>query len=311
MEQEVFSIAVSFVSIVFVFLFAVKKFSNQIQRLLGNRFKNILERFTNTPLKGALVGAGVTSIIQASAATTVLVVSLVDAGLLSFTNSIAVVIGSNVGTTITTQLVAFKVLNIAPYILVIGFIITNVNHKYNKIKHLGKPIFYFGLLFSCLYIISVLTSTLQENVFLLSLIDKTSNLFFAIGAGIILSIVLQSSSMATSLVIIFVSGGLLSFSQAFGIILGTNIGTTTTALLASMVTGKGGKRVAMAHFLFNFLGVIIFLPFVGIFSRLISHINIALPGQVALSHLIFNVIIATIFILAIKPFTKLVYSSVK
>lgn len=311
MEQEVFSIAVSFVSVVFVFLFAVKKFSNQIQRLLGNRFKNILERFTNTPLKGALVGAGVTSIIQASAATTVLVVSLVDAGLLSFTNSIAVVIGSNVGTTITTQLVAFKVLNIAPYILVIGFIITNVNHKYNKIKHLGKPIFYFGLLFSCLYIISVLTSTLQENAFLLSLIDKTSNLFFAIGAGIILSIVLQSSSMATSLVIIFVSGGLLSFSQAFGIILGTNIGTTTTALLASMVTGKGGKRVAMAHFLFNFLGVIIFLPFVGIFSRLISHINIALPGQVALSHLIFNVIIATIFILAIKPFTKLVYSSVK
>lgn len=311
MEQEVFSIAVSFVSIVFVFLFAVKKFSNQIQRLLGNRFKNILERFTNTPLKGALVGAGVTSIIQASAATTVLVVSLVDAGLLSFTNSIAVVIGSNVGTTITTQLVAFKVLNIAPYILVIGFIITNVNHKYNKIKHLGKPIFYFGLLFSCLYIISVLTSTLQENAFLLSLIDKTSNLFFAIGAGIILSIVLQSSSMATSLVIIFVSGGLLSFPQAFGIILGTNIGTTTTALLASMITGKGGKRVAMAHFLFNFLGVIIFLPFVGIFSRLISHINIALPGQVALSHLIFNVIIATIFILAIKPFTKLVYSSVK
>lgn len=311
MEQEVFSIAVSFVSIVFVFLFAVKKFSNQIQRLLGNRFKNILERFTNTPLKGALVGAGVTSIIQASAATTVLVVSLVDAGLLSFTNSIAVVIGSNVGTTITTQLVAFKVLNIAPYILIIGFIITNVNHKYNKIKHLGKPIFYFGLLFSCLYIISVLTSTLQENVFLLSLIDKTSNLFFAIGAGIILSIILQSSSMATSLVIIFVSGGLLSFPQAFGIILGTNIGTTTTALLASMVTGKGGKRVAMAHFLFNFLGVIIFLPFVGIFSRLISHINIALPGQVALSHLIFNVIIATIFILAIKPFTKLVYSSIK
>ena len=215
------------------------------------------------------------------------------------------------GTTITTQLVAFKVLNIAPYILVIGFIITNVNHKYNKIKHLGKPIFYFGLLFSCLYIISVLTSTLQENAFLLSLIDKTSNLFFAIGAGIILSIALQSSSMATSLVVIFVSGGLLSFPQAFGIILGTNIGTTTTTLLASMITGKGGKRVAMAHFLFNFLGVIIFLPFVGVFSRLISHINIALPGQVALSHLIFNVIIAIIFILAIKPFTKLVYSSVK
>lgn len=311
MEQEFFSIIISLLAVVFVFLFAVKKFSNQIQYLLGDKFKNLLEKFTNTPLKGALIGAGITSIIQSSTAVTVLLVSLVDGGILSFANSIGVIIGSNIGTTLTTQLVAFKVLNIAPYILVLGFILMNIKHKYNKFQYLGKPIFYFGLIFSCLFIISVLAGTFKESSFLLFLIGKTSNLFFAIGVGIIISTILQSSSIATSLVVIFAGGGLLTFAQSFGIILGTNIGTTTTALLASTVTGKQGKRVAVTHFMFNLLGVIIFLPFVGIFSNIISHIDIGLVGQVAISHLIFNIIIAIVFLAAIKPFSNLINKIVK
>ncbi|MFA6325160.1 MAG: Na/Pi symporter [Candidatus Paceibacterota bacterium] len=311
MEQEFFSVIVSLVAVIFVFLFAIKKFGNQIQYLLGDKFKNILEKFTNTPLKGALVGVGLTSIIQSSTAVTVLLVSLVDSGVLSFANSIAVIIGSNIGTTITAQLVAFKILNIAPYILVFGFILMNIKHKYNKFQHLGKPIFYFGLIFSCLFIISVLAGTFKESTFLLSLIVKTSNIFFAIGVGIIITIILQSSSVATGLIVIFVGGGLLTFTQAFGIILGTNIGTTATALLASTVTGKQGKRVAVTHFMFNLLGVIIFLPFVGIFSNFISRINIGLVGQVALSHLIFNLIIVIIFLFAIKPFSILIHKIVK
>ena len=311
MEQQFFNITVSLLAVVFVFLFAIKKFSNQVQHLLGDKFKNLLEKFTNTPLKGVLVGAGLTSIIQSSTAVTVLLVSLVDAGVLSFGNSIGVIIGSNIGTTLTTQLVAFKVLNIAPYILVFGFILMNVKHRYNKFQHLGKPVFYFGLIFSCLFIISVLAGTFQESSVLLSLIGKTSNLFFAIGVGIILAVILQSSSIATSLIIIFTGGGLLTFAQAFGIILGTNIGTTTTALLASTVTGKQGKLVAVTHFMFNFLGVIVFLPFVGVFSNIISHINISLAGQVAVSHLIFNIIIAIVFLVAIKPFSNLINKIVK
>lgn len=311
MNQQFFSILVSLIAIIFVFLFAIKKFSNQIEHLLGDKFKNLIERFTNTPIKGVLVGAGVTSIIQSSTAVTVMLVSLVDAGILSFTNSIGVIIGSNIGTTITSQLVAFKVLNIAPYILVLGFILMSVKSKYNKLQHLGKPIFYFGLIFSCLFIISVLAGTFQESNIVMSLISKTSNIFFALLIGIIISTILQSSSVATSLIIVFTGGGLLTFAQAFGIILGTNIGTTITALLASLVTGKQGKRVAATHFLFNLFGVIIFLPFINIFSNFISHINIGLVGQVAISHLIFNIIIAVIFIILIKPFTLLIYRIIK
>ncbi len=311
MEQNLCSVLVSLIAIIFVFLFVVKKFSNQIERLLGNRFKNLIERFTNTPVKGALVGMGVTSIIQSSTAVTVMLVSFVDAGILSFTNSLGVMIGSNVGTTITLQLVAFKVFDIAPYILIFGFILMNIKSKYNKIQYLGKPIFYFGLIFSCLFVISVLVNSFGENSIVTSLISKTSNIFFAIFVGFVISNILQSSSVATSLIIIFTASGMLTFVQAFGIILGTNIGTTTTALLASIVTGKQGKRVALSHFLFNFLGVIIFLPFVNIFADFINKININLAGQVAISHLIFNLLIAIVFIVAIKPFTKIILNIIK
>lgn len=311
MNQQFFSILVSIIAIVFVFLFAVRKFSNQIQNLLGDKFKSLIEKFTNTPIKGVLVGAVITSIIQSSTAVTVMLVSFVDAGILSFANSVGVIVGSNIGTTITSQLVAFKVLNVAPYILVLGFILMSIKSKYNKFQHLGKPIFYFGLIFSCLFIISVLAEIFGESSIIISLISKTSNIFFAILVGVIISTILQSSSLATSLIIIFTAGELLTFTQAFGIILGTNIGTTTTALLVSTVTGKQGKRVAVTHFLFNLLGVIIFLPFIKIFSNLITSINVGIAGQVAISHLIFNVIIAVIFIVVIKPFTLLIYKIIK
>ena len=311
MEQSSFAIIVSLVAVIFVFLFAIKKFSSQVEYLAGDKFKGLIERFTNNRFKSVIVGAGITSILQSSTAVSVMMVSLVDAGILPFVNSVGVIIGSNIGTTITTQLVAFKILNLAPYILIFGFLVMNVKNKYNRYQHLGKSIFYFGLVFSCLFIISVLAGSFKESEIFISLISKTSNIFVAIIFGLIASTVLQSSLVVSSIVIIFVSGGLLSFGQAFGIILGSNIGTTATALLASIVTGKKGKRVAMAHFMFNFLGVIMFLPFIGVFSNLISKIPISLSGQVAISHLIFNVLIAGIFIIFINSFTKLILKIVK
>lgn len=311
MEQSWVSIIVSLIAVVFVFLFAIKKFSSQVESLAGDKFKSLIERFTNTRIKGFLVGVGLTSILQSSTAVTVMLVSLVDGGLISFTNSIGVIIGSNVGTTITSSLVAFKILNIAPYILVIGFLMMNIKSEYNKYQHFGRLIFYFGLIFSCLFIISVLAGTFKESEIFLSLIGKTSNIFIAIGVGILASTILQSSSVVTSLVIIFVAGGLLSFPQAFGIILGTNIGTTTTALLASTVVGKQGKRVALAHFVFNVIGVVAFLPFVGLFSKFINNIPVNLTGQVAISHILFNLIIAIIFLIFIKPFHDFVHNLIK
>jgi phosphate:Na+ symporter len=308
MEQSSTLILVSLVAVVFVFLFAVKKFSHQVQYLAGDKIKLLAERFTNTKIKGLFSGLVLTSILQSSTAFIVILVSLADASIISFTNSIPMIIGANIGTTITTQLVAFKILNIAPYILVLGFILMNFKNKYERF---GKPIFYFGLVFSSLLIISVLANFFQDSEIFNILISKTSNLFIAILVGIFISTILQSSSITTVIVVIFAGAGILSFAQSFGIILGTNIGTTSTALLASIVTGKQGRRVALANFLFNTGGVIIFLPFVGLFVKLITSIPVGLPNQVAISHLIFNILIAIVFLVFIKPFNLLIHKIIK
>ncbi len=308
MFLTLFSTISSIIAVVIVFLFAIEKFSKQVQFLIGEKFKISIEKFTNTPVRGVVVGTVLSSILQSSSAVSVLVISFVEAGLLPFTNSLGIIIGTNIGTTITSQLVAFKLLDIAPYILILGFILMKIKHKY---QHVGKPVFYFGLIFSCLFIISVITSNLNQNEFLLSIIGQTSNLFFAIMVGFFVSTMLQSSSITTSIIVILASQGILNFDQAFGIILGTNIGTTTTAILASLVTGKQGKRVALAHFIFNFVGVLIFLPFVPIFSDFISGLPLSVAVQVATSHLIFNVIIGVIFLIFFKQYNQLIHKIIK
>ena len=126
-----------------------------------------MQKLTNTPLKGILVGAGITSILQSSTAVSVLLVSMTSARIIRLTHSLSVIIGTNIGTTITSQLIAFKVLNVAPYILILGFIIMRTGTKFQAY---GKSIFYFGLIFSCLYIISFITSTLKDAPFIIDML---------------------------------------------------------------------------------------------------------------------------------------------
>ena len=308
MSPIFFTTISSIIAVVVVFLFAIEKFSKQIQYLVEGKFKLLIEKSTDTPIKGIIVGTGISSILQSSSAVSVIIISLVEAGLLPFVNGLGVIIGTNIGTTITSQLVAFKLLDIAPYILIIGFLLMKIKNRY---QHFGKPVFYFGLIFSCLFIISTITSSFNQSEFLLSIVDHTSNLFIAILAGFLVSTILQSSSITTSIIVILSMQGILNFDQAFGIILGSNIGTSTTAILASLVTGKQGKRIALAHFLFNFIGVLLFLPFINTFSHFINTLPINIAGQVAFSHLIFNVIIAAIALIFFNQFNQLIHKIIK
>ena len=305
MYSILFTTIPSIIAVITVFLFAVQKFSKQVQYLIGEKAKVLIEKFTDTPIRGLLVGTGITSILQSSSAMTVLLVSIVDAGLLPFKNSLGIIIGANIGTTVTSQLVALNLLGIAPFILIVGFVLMKVKYR-NKYQHLGKPIFYFGLIFSSLFVISVMTSGLSQNPIVLSIVGYTSNLFFAIIIGFVITAILQSSSVTTAIIIILASQGILNFSQAFGIILGTNIGTTTTAVLASLVTGKNGKRVALAHFSFNVIGVILFIPFIKIFSDIISRLPFDMAGQVASAHVLFNLSISVVFLFGFNLFYKLI-----
>ncbi len=286
-----------------LFLYGIEQFSREIQRVAGERFRSALERMTRNRWGGAALGALVTAIIQSSTATTVIVVGLVNAGTLSFAHSLGVMFGANVGTTVTAQLVAFGLTGFAPIFILLGFLLSLVGGRY---RFLGKPIFYFGLVFFSLSLISDAIEPIKSDPEVLALFSQFSNVLLALLAGIIFTILIQSSSVTTGVVVLLAGSGLLTLGQGIPIILGANIGTTLTSLLASLRMGLYAKRAAAAHILFNMGGALLFLPFLGPFGDLVAGLGGNAAQQVANAHLIFNLTCAVVFIAALQPFKKVV-----
>jgi phosphate:Na+ symporter len=254
------------------------------------------------------MGTIVTAIVQSSTATTVMAVSLVQGGVLSFRNSLGIIFGANIGTTFTTHLIAFDLLELAPFILLFGYILSKVGTKF---QYLGKPFFYFGLLFSSLFIISVLVEPLKSDPLIIDLLAKSSGVFASILIGIALCALFQASSVVSAMAVILAGTGLIGFVQAFSIILGANIGTTTTALIASSVMDKQARRAAMAHLMFNVIGVILIIPFINEFIAFVSTFSHTLEIQVSLAQMIFNILSAILALIFIKQFEKLITFIVK
>lgn len=301
-------IAASILALGTVFLFAVSKFSKQIQTIFGKRLRSVLVSTTNTPMRGILTGAFVTAIVQSSTAVSVLMVTLTSAHVIPLSGALAVIIGANIGTTLTLQLIAFKILALAPYILILGFLISKTNYQWSTY---GKPLFYFGLIFSCLYLISVIAGTLQSSPMVTSLVSHVSGMFVGVLYGFVIVNVLQSSTLASSVIIIFASQGILSLEQSIWLLYGANIGTTTTALIASLVTDKNGKRVAVGHTLFNIVTVLLLLPFTSLLLDLLQFISSDIVVQVANAHLFINFFGACIFYIGFTHFEAVVRKIVR
>lgn len=297
------TIIIPVLSLVTVFLFAVGKFSNQIRQTTDSKLRYYLDKFTKTPFRGLLVGTFFTALVQSSTATTVILVSIVGAGVMPFVNSLGVIFGANIGTALATQLVAMKLSVIAPYIIIVGYFFSNFIPRFKK---LGKPIFYFGLIFFSLYLINLYVEPLKDSELALSLFASISNIYLAILFGFIFTAIIQASLVTSSLAVILAGAGVLSFEQAIGLILGANLGTTTTAMLASIKLDVNAKKVAMAHFLFNFLGVLLLIPVYDYFVALVSWIGGGLDQEVATANILLNVLSAIVFLIFIKPFKKLV-----
>ena len=291
------------VSTVCVFIFSIHKFSRQVEVLAGDRFKSFLRRVTSTPFRGMLAGTVFTAIIQSSTATTVMLVGLVDAGAISFYNSLGVIFGANVGTVITSQLIVFNVIAVAPVFVLAGFILDKINISYKKY---GKMIFYFGLVFLCLYFISIFLEPMKNDPVVLFAFSKISNPYIAAIAGLLVTAIFQSSSIVTGISIVLAGKGIISFDQAFGIILGANIGTTSTALLASSLMNLSAKKAAVAHFMFNLIGVLLFLPFVSRLGVFLKSIINDTDFAVANASLLFNVASAILALIFVKYFYRLV-----
>lgn len=259
-----------------LFLFGMKIMSEGLQKVAGDRMRKILAALTTNRLVGTLVGLAVTAIIQSSSATTVMVVGFVNAGLMSLVQAIGVVLGANIGTTITGQLIAFKITKYALPAIGIGAGLKLFANKKGNM-YFGEVLLGFGMLFFGLTIMKDAFDPIKGS-------EEFRNFFLMIGdrhllgvlIGAIITMVVQSSSATMGITMALASSGLLTYEAAVALILGENIGTTITANLAAIGTNIAARRTAAAHFLFNFIGVgymLIFFPF---FLKFISSIT---PGD--------------------------------
>ncbi|MCA9195017.1 MAG: Na/Pi cotransporter family protein [Planctomycetales bacterium] len=288
-----------------IFLYGMDQMTSTLRLVAGERMKAVLASLTANRFKGVLAGAFVTSVIQSSSVTTVLVVGFVSAGLMSLKQSIGIIMGASIGTTITAQIIAFKITKIALALVSVGFAM-QLSSKRERLQNYGKMIFGFGLLFFGMEIMSDAMQPLKEYQ---PFIDVAKNLNSAV-VGILLSsiftAVIQSSSATTVMVILLAGQGLISLEQSIPLILGANIGTCITALLASIGKSADAVRTAVVHVTFNTLGVLLWFNFMDVLASWTEWLSSDISRQIANSHTIFNVVNTCIFIWFVNPLANFV-----
>ncbi|CUN04974.1 MULTISPECIES: Na/Pi cotransporter family protein [Turicibacter] len=294
-----------------LFLFGMEFMGDGLENAAGSKLKSFFDKAITNPLKGALVGTIVTAIIQSSSATTVMVVGFVNAGLMSLYQAVGVIMGANIGTTITGQLITFKIDDYIPLFIIIGAALILFMKQQNR-KEIGKIIFGFGLLFMGLTAMKDAMSPIAQTTFFQDLIIALEgNMFLGILVGAVMTAVVQSSSASTAILLSLAATGAISLQVAIPILFGNNIGTCVTALLSSLNANKVAKKAAFIHLSFNLIGTLIFLPLIGILSNIVTHMGGDIDKQIANAHTIFNVVNAIILLPFAGVFVKLANLALK
>tara|TARA_B100000959_G_scaffold49779_1_gene51279 strand:+ start:2198 stop:3838 length:1641 start_codon:yes stop_codon:yes gene_type:complete len=283
-----------------MFLYGMEMMSDGMKMTAGNRMRAILKKLTSNRFIAVFVGAFITMIIQSSSATTVMLVSFVNSGLLNFVQALGVILGSNIGSTVTAQIVAFKVTDYALLLIAVGSIMTLFSKK-DTAKHIGFVILGFGLLFYGMKVMSDTMKPLRTDPTFNSILTSFENPFLGILAGAIFTALIQSSSATTGIVITLASSGSITLEAGIPLIFGANIGTCITALLAGLKATRDAKRVAIGHVLFNLVGVLAFCFWIPAFADLVAQTTDNVPRQIANAHTIFN-IVSTILFIPFAPF---------
>lgn len=277
-----------------LFLFGMKLMSEGIEKAAGAKLRNILEFFTTNRFTGMLVGIVFTAIIQSSSACTVMVVSFVNSGLMNLYQAAGVILGANIGTTVTSQLVSFNLSEIAPVFL-LGGVLAVMFVKNNTVKKIGEIVLGFGVLFMGLSGMSGAMAGLREDPNIVNLFASLTNPFLAVLLGTVVTAVIQSSSVTVSIILLMANQGLLGLPICMFIILGCNIGACASAMLASLAGKKDARRAAMIHLLFNIVGTVIFyfifLVAVGPIVNALAEISGGNPGRcVANAHTLIKIL---------------------
>jgi phosphate:Na+ symporter len=297
----------SFVGGLGLFLFGLRFMSDGLQAVAGDRMRTILEKGTSSPLRGVFTGLLVTSLIQSSSGTTVLTVGLVNAQMLTLRQAIGVIMGANIGTTVTAYLIGFNLQDYALPIVGLGALIY-LFAKVKRTQMIGQTLFGFGVLFFGLNLMGTGMAPLKDVAFFTSLMTSIeNNALIGVAIGALMTMIIQSSSATIGVLQQLAYQGAITYQQAVPILFGDNIGTTITALLASIGTSLAARRTALTHTLFNVIGTLIFLPLflMGYFEKLVAlftnYLFVFLPGfvgtwetlniklQIAQTHAVFNI----------------------
>lgn len=307
-----------------LFLFGMNMMSEGLQKAAGERMKSILSMLTKNPVLGVLAGALVTAVLQSSSATTVMVIGFVSAGLMNLPQAISVIFGANIGTTMTAQLMAFKISDYIWPIVFIGFIISFIA-KNEKVKNIGQTIFAFGILFVGIETMGGVMKPLASSPIFTDLIAKVSDIpILGVLVGALMTLIVQSSSATIAVLQNFASQAgsdgvtsVIGLTGAIPILFGDNIGTTITALLACIGQSKNAKRTAIAHSIFNITGSLLFIWFIPWFAKFVEFISPKGPEldvisrQIANAHTTFNIACTLLWLPFIGVLVKVVTTLIR
>ncbi len=284
-----------------LFLYGMRKMTDSLKTVAGSGLKDVLARLTTNRLTGALSGALVTSVIQSSSVTTVMVVGFVSSGLLTFTQSVGVIMGANVGTTVTAQIVAFDVTRYSLAMIAAGFLMELLATR-QQVRYYGTALMGLGLLFFGMGLMSSATEPFRDHAPFVAFMQEARSPLLGLAAGFLFTAVVQSSSATAGIVIVLGTQGFITLENGIALILGSNVGTCATAMLSAIGKPREAVKAAVVHVLFNLAGVLTFVWFIPVFADLVrtlspmatdlsgtARLAAEVPRQIANAHTVFNI----------------------
>ncbi|MCX7981770.1 MAG: Na/Pi cotransporter family protein [Syntrophales bacterium] len=287
-----------------LFLYGMTSLSEAIKQIFTVRMRDYIRMMTQNRASGFFMGIIMTILFQSSSATTVLTVGLVSAGLISFYHSLAVILGADLGTTVTIQLIAWRLGDLSPLFMVIGAVGWYVAEGRKRLWF--SALFNFGLMFFGLFLVSLATHPLKEHPIFFQYLKAPTHPIIAFSLGLVFTGIVQASAITVGILVFLVADGFLSVNQAIPIVFGANVGTTITAILAAFVATPAGRRTAAAHFFFKLVGAIMLLPFSSQLSSVLNSVEINAGQKIVLVHFIFNGIVAVCFLFFIPMVARLI-----
>ncbi|TCS94768.1 Na/Pi cotransporter family protein [Hazenella coriacea] len=296
-------IIIPFATGLMIFLFGLQLMRMGLESFAEDRLREVLLRFTRTPLRSFFTGIGSTAILQSSSAVTVLTISFVNAGLLTFTQSVGIILGTNIGTTVTTEIMALKIEDFAIPMMVLGAIIRLLPLK--QFSQLGLVVGGFGCIFLGMETMQWIAYPLKERGWISWLLENGGNpILMGILVGAVLTALIHSSSACIAITMGFYASGLITSPFAIAVVFGSNIGTCVTGLMATFQTNIAAKQVAVCHIILNVAGVIVFAPLIPIISEWAPVLSDNPASQIAHIQTLFNVICSLLVLPFVKPFAN-------